>query len=156
MPHKSVLSDGQWSSVCARLRAGETAAALAQEFGVNESTVRRGAATRSPGWGRAQGAARRMAARLFTVSDHLAEAAAYGASTAHRLSALAIAQAESVASVEPEKAVDAIKRVQLLSAAANHAAEIGMNLMKAHKELLAADEAPTPVAIAFGVQDAEA
>ena len=38
---------------------------------------------------------------------------------------------------------------------ANGAAEIGMNLLKASKDVKPDDDAPTPVAITFGVKDAK-
>jgi len=54
----------------------------------------------------------------------------------------------------PSMLVEAIKRIQLLTAASNNAAELGMNLLKANKELTHAETEPTPVTIAFTVKDA--
>jgi hypothetical protein len=101
-----------------------------------------------------QTAAQHLSAALPVVSDHVAQAALSGAATAQSLAALAQVQAERIDDSAPEQLIDAVKRVQMLTVAANHAAELGMNLMKANKELLGADEAPTPVAIAFGIEEA--
>ena len=95
-----------------------------------------------------------LAARLAAVSDHVAQAALFGAQTAHRLAELAHAWMDEAGAAEAEGLADAVKRIQLLTVAANHAAELGMNLLKANKDLAGAEQAPTPVAIAFAVEDA--
>ncbi len=130
--------------------------------------------------GASQATGRRLAATLLVVTDHLSGAALAGAEMARRLAQMAQVQVARLDVIGPlahgarevggadaqdvhdapdventsQKMVDAIKRIQLLMAASNNAAELGMNLLKANKELTHADGQPTPVRIAFTVKDA--
>jgi len=77
-----------------------------------------------------------LAARLSSITEHLAFAAVYGAATAQRLSGIASAQADQMDAAPPEQATDALKRIAALTAAANNAAEIGVILLKAYKDVM--------------------
>ena len=88
---------------------------------------------------------------------HLAGAARYGAATAHRLSGIAHNKAGEIDDAEPldDKSRLALGDIAVLTRMANGAAEIGMSLLKASKDVKPDDDAPTPVAITFGVKDAK-
>jgi hypothetical protein len=73
---------------------------------------------------------------LSSITEHLALAAVHGAATAQRLSGIASAQADQMDAVPPEQAVDALKRIAALTAAANNAAEMGVILLKAYKDVM--------------------
>ncbi len=92
-------------------------------------------------------------AQLEVMAHGAHDGAHYGAVVPDALGVPGM-QASQAQRALPEKMIDAIKRVQLLTAASNNAAELGMNLLKANKELTHAEGEPTPVTIAFTVKDA--
>jgi hypothetical protein len=92
--------------------------------------------------------------KLSSISEHLASAAEYGAITAHRLAGIAHGHVEKIDDAEPEKSMEALQRIGVLTKMANASSEIGLNLLKANKDAITQEDDPTPVMITFGVQDA--
>jgi ABC-type transporter Mla subunit MlaD len=157
MGRPSKLTDAQWQAIGKRLLDGGSARALGREFGVAESAIRKrfgahnqkikdvanqlvAAETAFKSLPiSAQISARTLADRLKAISENLADAAHYGAMTAHRLSGIAHAQVEKVDDADPMKSIEALAGVATLTKMANASSEIGLNLLRANKE--AADEA---------------
>lgn len=157
MGRKSSLTEKQWEAIEKRALNGDPVRALAREFEISEAAIRKriGARTKtikdvanqlvvaerafeSLPLG-AQISARTLADRLKAISNHLAGAAEYGSSTAHRLAALANAQMDRIDESKPfdKDSVEAIKGIAVLTETANRAAEIPLNLLKANKETIA-------------------
>lgn len=188
MGRKSSLTAEQWLEVERRhVVDGESINALAAEFGVNESSIRRKIKpnkAESPNGQnplkalakdkvRVDAESKRiaeqiaelpyakqqivsdLARKLTSISEHLGSAAEYSAASAHRLSLLANQQLEKVDEVDPLKNAQELQAVALLQKMANTSSEIGLNLLKANKDAAPEDDAPTPVAITFGVKDAK-
>lgn len=88
---------------------------------------------------------------------HLAGAARYGAAAAHRMSGIAHAKVAEIDDAAPmdDKSRLALGDIAVLTKMANGAAEIDMELLKASKDRKLEDDAPTPVAITFGMKDAK-
>lgn len=78
-----------------------------------------------------------LASKLMNISEHMASAAEYSAATAHRLAAIANGQIDKVDDEEPEKSVEALKRIQFLTGMATEASKIPINLINANKETIA-------------------
>jgi ABC-type transporter Mla subunit MlaD len=174
MGRKSSLTEKQWSEIERRLIAGEKGRALAREFEVSEAIIRKrfGAQTKqikdvanqlvaaetafSALPISAQISARTLADELKEISMHLAGAARYGAATAHRLSGIAHAKVAEIDDAAPldDKSRQALGDIAVLTKMANGSAEIGLNLLKANKEVPGAEDVPTPVQIVIGVRDA--
>lgn len=187
MGRKSSLSAEQWLEIERRhVVEGESINALAAEFGVNESSIRRKIKpnkAESPNGQnplkvlakekvRVDAESKRiaeqiaelpyakqqivsdLARKLASISEHLGSAAEYSAASAHRLSLMANQQLEKVDEVDPLKNVVELQSVALLQKMANTSSEIGLNLLKANKDMAPEDDAPTPVAVTFGVKDA--
>jgi transposase-like protein len=188
MGRKSSLSPEQWLEIERRhVVDGESINALAAEFGVNESSIRRKIKpnkAESPNRQnplqtlanekvRVDAESKRiaekiaelpyakqqivsdLARKLTSISDHLGSAAELSAASAHRLSLLANQQLEKVDPVEPMKSVNELQAVALLQKMANTSSEIGLNLLKANKDMTPEDAEPTPVAVTFGIKDAK-
>ena len=87
---------------------------------------------------------------------HLAGAARFGAATAHRLSGIAHAKVAEIDDAKPmdDESRTALSDIGALTRLANGAAEIGLDLIKATKDVKPDDQAPTPVQIVIGVKDA--
>lgn len=157
MGRKSKLTEEQWAQIKNRLLEGESGRALAEEFGVSETAIRKrvssqvseiktvanqiaGAQTalsRLPI--SSQISAQTLAQRLLSISNHLASAADYGAATAHRLAGIAHMKAAEIDDSAPltEEGVQTLKGIAALSRMANEASEIGVNLLKANKDIVA-------------------
>ena len=154
MGRKSKLTDKQWSEIDRRLIAGESARSLAKEFGIAESTIRERfsdahkkiktvanqiveteQALRALPVS-AQISAHNLASELIAISTHLSSAAKLGAMTAHRLAGIANNQVQYVDDAEPEKSTEALQRIAVLSKIANTSAEIGVNILRANKEMI--------------------
>jgi hypothetical protein len=191
MGRKSALTVEQWLEIERRhVVDGESINALAAEFGINESSIRRkikpnkaeppnGQNGRNPLQAIAKEKVRvdaeskriaeqiaelpyakqqivsDLARKLTSISEHLGSAAEYSAASAHRLSFMANQQLEKVDEVEPLKNVAELQAVALLQKLANTSSEIGLNLLRANKDMTPEDDSPTPVAITFGVKDAK-
>lgn len=80
-----------------------------------------------------------LVTKLTNISDHLASAAEYGAATAHRLAGIAHMKAAEIDDSAPltEEGVQTLKGIAVLSRMANEASDIGMNLLKANKDIAA-------------------
>jgi hypothetical protein len=173
MGRKSKLGEAQWEEIGRRLAKGESTSALAKEYGVSKTAVsvrfsKRtetiksvanqlvAAETAFESLGISeQITVRSLADELKAISSHLAGAARFGAMTAHRLSGIAHDQVQKVDDAEPEKSMEALQRIGVLTKMANASSEIGLNLLRANKDVVPVDEdPPTPVAITFGVVDA--
>lgn len=154
MGRPSKLTPTQWEEVGKRLAGGETAASLAREFGVSQTTLSQRfsefpkakvqklgteLAQLAP---EAQRAAVSLADELRSISTHLAAAARYGSSTAHRLQALAHGEVQKIDDAEPLKSVEALKGVHALTRLANDAASTGLNLLAANKDNAAKEQQP--------------
>lgn len=156
MGRNSKLTDKQWESIGQRLLSGESARALAREFGISEAAIRKrlGAqceqiktvanqlvvaekAFKSLPIG-SQIKARTLADRLMSISDHLAGAAEYGAATAHRLNGIAHSKVAEIDDAAPlnEQSLETLKGIAVLTKMANASSEIGLNLLNANKEMI--------------------
>jgi len=174
MGRKSSLTEKQWSEIERRLLKGESTRGLAREFEISEAAIRKrfGAQTKqikdvanqlvaaetafaALPLG-AQISARTLADELKEISMHLAGAARYGAATAHRLSGIAHAKVAEIDDAKPldDESRQALGDIAVLTKMANGAAEIGMELLKATKDVKPDDDKPTPVQIVIGVKDA--
>ena len=81
-----------------------------------------------------------LARKLTSISEHLASAAEYGSMTAHKLSHIAHSQAEQLDEAAPlESNVVVLKSVMALTAGANEASKIGLNLLAANKGIVASE-----------------
>lgn len=156
MARPSKLTDAQWEKIGKRLLAGESASALAREFGISKAAVSakfservrnvKDAANQIVAAESAlsklnvseQLAARSLADDLKAISQHLAGAARHGAATAHRLSGIANAKASEVDDASPlnDESRKALSDISALTKMANDASEIGMNLLKANKDTI--------------------
>ncbi|QBQ99244.1 helix-turn-helix domain-containing protein [Paraburkholderia pallida] len=154
MGRPSKLTDAQWEAIGKRILAGESAAALAREFGVSKAAIsarvsKRHQAVKSVAnqiveTERAlsflnvseQMAARSLADDLKAISEHLAGAARFGAATAHRLSGIAHAEIGKIDDAEPlsKKSVVTLAGISTLTKMANEASEIPRDLLRANKE----------------------
>lgn len=155
MGRKSNLTTEQWAGIGKRLLEGETASALAREFGISEATIRshferKGQKTQTiqavagklyeaeialktlPMEG--QVAAMTLVKRLRNISESLAHAADNSAATAVRFSALANSEAQKVDDANPIGSEKSIKASMVLTKAANEAAHIPLNLLAANRE----------------------
>ena len=164
MGRKSPITEKQWEQIGKRYADGEGARPLAKEFGVSEAAIRKRFSAHIAQVKRlanqvvateveikklpisTQIEVRTLADRLKAVSEHLAGAAEYGASTAHRLSALANTKLQEIDDIDPEKSGTALASVAVLMRTANISAEIPCNLLNANKERIKAinEEAPRP------------
>jgi hypothetical protein len=165
MGRKSSLTEKQWAEIERRLLDGEAGRALAKEFGVSESAIRKrfGAqvkkikdvanqlvatesAFKSLPIG-AQISARTLADRLISISEHLAGAAEYGAATAHRLSGIAHNKVSEIDDAAPlnEESLESLRGISVLTKMANESSTIGLNLLSANKEMVKASMQDTPV-----------
>lgn len=187
MGRKSILTPDQWLEIERRhVVDGESINALAAEFGVNESSIRRKIKPNKAESPNRQNALQTLAQekvrvdaeskriaeqiavlpyakqeivadlarKLTNISEHLGSAAEYSAASAHRLSLLASQQLDKVDEVDPLKSVNELQAVALLQKMANTSSEIGLNLLRATKDIKPEDDAPTPVQIVIGVRDA--
>ena len=154
MARQSRLSAEQWDDILKRSLEGIPTRRLAAEYDIAESAIRKrlGAqraqiktvANQLVSAERAFNAlpigaqirARTLADHLKSISNHLASAAEYGASTSHRLAALANAQLEKIDDADPMNSTDVLQGVAALTKIANDASEIPMNLLKANKDAI--------------------
>lgn len=152
MARPSKLSPEQWGLLEQRFQAGESARALAREFGVDEAAIRRkfrrdtpqvrDAAERLADGQRAvsalpaslQPVAIDLAAKLRNISGSLASAAELGAATAHRLHALANTEVAKVDDANPLASIEELKAVGVLTKLANDSAATALNLLAANKD----------------------
>lgn len=152
MGRPSKLSPEQWQDIERRLAAGESASALAREFGVSPASVSVRVSKVSKKVSETahklaeaqtalaelpvaqQYAAVNLAEKLRAISTSLANAAELGAKTAHRLHALANAEVVKVDDADPLRSMDALKGVGVLTKLANESSQIAVNLLNANRE----------------------
>lgn len=154
MARPSKLTDAQWEKIGKRLLAGEKTADLSREYKVSPAAISQRFSKRTEtikavanqlvateqAFGKLnvseQFAARSLADDLKAISEHLAGAARFGASTAHRLAGIANAKASEIDDGSPvsEGSLQALKGIAALTRMANDASEIGLNLLKANKD----------------------
>lgn len=160
------LSPQQQKEVSARLAVGESVRALAKEYGVGIATIGRlsvhtaqirnvaeilvHAQTELAALPIAhQHQAVTLAERLREASQNLAAAACHGAATAHRLSAIANAEAQKVDDAAPFADVDVLRNIHGLTKMANDASIIAMGLLSSNKDAAAAATKEQPPAPSF-------
>jgi len=153
MGRKSKLTDKQWAEIERRLIDGESRRALAKEFGLTETAIRKRLGSQVKEIVSvadqlltadqslkalpisSQVSAQNLFQRLRSISDHLASAAEYGSMTAHRLSVIAHGQTDLIdESASLDANADALKSVMAMTRGANDAATIGLNLLAANKD----------------------
>lgn len=151
MARPSKLSPEQWSQIERRLAAGESAAALAREYAINQSQITRRVTQVSQNVRNVaktiahaqdelaalpvaqQYQALSLAEQLRAMSASLASAATLGAQTAHRLHALANAEVAKVDDADPLQSMEALKGVGVLTKLANESSHLAVNLISANK-----------------------
>jgi uncharacterized protein (DUF2342 family) len=154
MGRPSKLTDKQWAEIECRMVAGESIRKLAKEFGVSDGAIRlrlsaqveeiKSVANQIVATEdrlrsmpiTAQVSTHNLADQLRSISGHLAGAANYGASTAHRLAGIANGLVVKIDDAKPmdEKSITELKAIAGLTKMANDASEIGLNLLRANKE----------------------
>lgn len=157
MGRNSKLTEAQWEKVGKRLLAGESLSAVAREIGVSKSTLSERFSERNTNVKEAakqivsldvalsklnvseQRTAYSLADDLRDISMHLAGAARYSSSTAHRLAG--IANGRSILIPDTGALTDEAKQEMLTVAAlqkmANDAFEPGVKLLNASKDIVA-------------------
>lgn len=152
MARPSKLTESQVQEIEFRMANGESASSLAREFGVSEGAIRKRVSTNVKKIKEVANqivaaetalnslpvstrvSTRSLADKLLAISGHLASAAEYGASTAHRLSAIANSQLDKMDDANPMGDIELIKGISGLTKMANDASEIPLNLLKAAKD----------------------
>lgn len=160
MGRPSKLTQAQWDDVERRLLSGETARSLGREYEVSEAAIRkkfgahqkvsaqssqvRTVAEKLAEANTALAAlppaqrpvAINLAEKLQNISESLASAAALGAATSHRLSALANVEVSKIddAKVLSPESLDAMRGVAALTKLANESSSIAINLLAANKD----------------------
>jgi hypothetical protein len=150
----SPLTDKQWEQIRVRLLAGEKGRALAREFGVSESAIRKrfGAQTKqikkvahqlvkaeqdfSALPISAQISARTLADELKAISMHTAGAARFSAASSHKLAGIANMQVEMIDDTNPMADQGLLQGIAVLQEMSNKAAVIPTNLLNANKEMI--------------------
>lgn len=150
MGRRSALTDKQWELIAERYLRGESARALAREFGTSESTIRTRLSAQTAQIKSvanqlleaesafkslpisAQVSAKSFIDDLRAVSMHLAGAAKFGSMTAHRLAGIANQHAQLIDDDEPDE--EKLRRVAQLQSVANEATKTGLNLLASNKD----------------------
>ena len=91
-----------------------------------------------------------MVADLRGIASNLTAAAHLGSQTAHKLARIAAGQVDRVVEAakegkDPMESAEILQGVSALGKLANEAGRMGLELLTANRERLAADEANTPV-----------
>ena len=176
MGRPSKLTDIQWEAIGKRLLAGEKGARLAREYGVSTASISVRFSKRTQNVkdvakqivatdkavfllnGNERIEAFNLADELKAISKDGASAARYGMQTAHRLSKIANAQADRIEeTANLEENTEALKSVMAMTRGANDAAQIGLNLLNANRDMVKSgmsDEDLPPVKIIVHVEDA--
>ena len=170
MGRPSKLSPDQWREVERRLNAGESAAVLSREFGVSQPVisnrfskvlkeVRKTAEAIAESQNMLavlpvaqQYQAISLAEKLRNISSNLASAAEYGAATAHRLQAIAHAQAQNIDDADPMNSQEQLQAISALTKISNDSAKLGTDLISANK---GATEPQPPAQSKFTVDPAK-
>lgn len=159
MGRPSKLTEAQWEEVRKRLLAGEKAADLSREYGVSKTRISERVSKRVENIKTVanqivaaevslrslpvseQNDALSLADDLKSISKHLAGAGRYGAATAHRLSGIAHMKVSEIDDAKPldDESLAALKGIAVLTRMANESSEIGLNLLRANKDVEASD-----------------
>ena len=83
-----------------------------------------------------------LADELRAISTNLAGAAKHGSITSFRMAAIARKQSEKVNTSDPMETQEALQAISALTKISNEAASLGMNLINANKETMAASNVP--------------
>lgn len=153
MGRHSKLTEAQWTEIERRILGGESQRKLADEYDISEAAIRKRLGARVKNIKEvanqivdteqkiaalpigAQISAQNLAAKLRSISSHIASAADYGAMTAHRLAGIAHAQVEQIDDAAPlQESMEALRNVDVLTKMANSAGTIALNLLSANKE----------------------
>lgn len=155
MGRPSRLTDAQWETIGKRLLKGDKPADLSREFGISKTAISvrfskrietvKDVANQLVAVDRAmeqlnvseQRAARSLADDLRAISEHLAGAARFGAATSHRLAGIANGRLSELPDgpMTTESRL-VLSEVAVMTKASNEAGEIGLNLLKANKEVI--------------------
>jgi len=159
MGRPSKLTPTQWDEVGKRLAAGATAASLAREYGVSETSLSkrfsqfpkakveklgRELAELPP---QAQQAAVSLADDLRSISANLAAAGRYGSDTASRLHKLANLEVKKIPDDDLMAHIETLKGVAAFTRTANEAAATGLALLNANRDQGKPVNAPVPLAL---------
>lgn len=154
MARPSKLTDKQWAEIERRLIDGESRRALAKEFGITETAIRKRLGSQVKEIVSvadqlleaekslkalpisSQVSAQNLFQRMRSISDHLASAAEFGAMTSHRLHALAHQQSAKIDEVDPAKSGETLQTIAALTKIGNAASETAINLLAANKEAI--------------------
>lgn len=173
MARPSKLSPEQWEQIKTRRALGESAAALAREFGISETSISKRVSqdvsqvsqlakqiveTRV-----AMGAlpladqhrVMRLADKLMAISNKLGEAAEMGADTAAKMSALANRQIANINQADPMESADKLQAIAGLTKIANEASNIPLKVLalsQSQKEGME-DSQQAPKALPVSVDD---
>lgn len=159
MARPSKLAPEQWQAVESRFHSGETASALAREFGIDEAAIRRKFRRDSPKvrevaekLAEAQNAlaalpkhqqptAISLADQLRSISVSLAQAAHHGARTAATMADTANKQAARFADLmsaagdmaDPMEHQEKLQAIAALTRISNDSSQLGVSLLQANK-----------------------
>ena len=156
MGRKSKLTDKQWEQLGKRLLEGEGARALGREFGVSDATIRERFSTQHKKIKEvanqivaaevalsqlpisSQISTHTLADQLRMISGHLSSAALNNAAQSSKISKIALARISrfNESTVLDEETIMELKGIAGLNRMSNEASEIGINLMRANKEML--------------------
>lgn len=159
MGRPSKLTEAQWEEIRKRLLAGEKAADLSREYGVSKTRISERVSKRVENIKTVanqivaaevslrslpvseQNDALSLADDLKSISKHLAGAGRYGAATAHRLSGIAHMKVSEIDDATPldQAGIETLKGIAVLTRMANESSEIGLNLLRANKDVEASD-----------------
>ena len=169
MGRPSNLTAGQWAKVEQRLKDGDKSLrAVALEFGVSPASVSKRFAPEKKHLKDVaakvcaaeealdtlpllkQRQVFEMVADLRGIASNLTAAAHLGSQTAHKLARIAAGQVDRVVEAakegkDPMESAEILQGVSALGKLANEAGRMGLELLTANRERLAADEANTPV-----------
>lgn len=152
MARTSKLTDAQWNDIEKRMLAGEKAAILAKEYGIDRAQITRkitpsvrNVKTVANQLLTAETALKQLPItqqiatlslvdELRAISTNLASAGKYGAINANRLSGLANAQLNTVDEEDIESSGVALKMVSVLTDMANEASKVPLGLLNANKD----------------------
>jgi transposase-like protein len=119
-------------------KAGKSLRALAEKQIQAESTIRDISAHISALPVARQQTFNDLKGGLTSISNHLVSAAEYGAMTSHRLSGIAhnkVAEIDDAAPLDDDS-LKALKGIAVLTQMSNASAEIGINLLRANKDMV--------------------
>lgn len=163
MGRPSKLTENEWIEALKRIEAGESIRSVAASYGVSPTAIQKRVSAQSAQQEEIKALANQLvtaenkikdlpitlqvsvhslANDLRAISMHLAGAGRFGAATAHRLSGIANAKVLEIDDAAPLSAesMEALRGVAVLTKMANESSEIGVNLLKANKEMLTDQE----------------